>query len=48
MRGKQRYPHWFQNYQYEVNERLDVEVEQALRNVVCEGFISARPRRLAR
>ncbi|MFP1591018.1 deoxyribodipyrimidine photo-lyase [Escherichia coli] len=26
-------------YQYEVNERArDVEVERALRNVVCEGF----------
>ncbi|ENB66382.1 deoxyribodipyrimidine photo-lyase [Escherichia coli P0298942.6] len=31
--------HLFYNYQYEVNERArDVEVERALRNVVCEGF----------
>ncbi len=31
--------HLFYNYQYEVNERArDVDVERALRNVVCEGF----------
>lgn len=38
MRGKPRYSSFY-NYQYEVNERArDVEVERALRNVVCEGF----------